>query len=174
MSRTLRLRLNKESIGTAIREAKEYREALVVKAAALSRRLAEIGVEVARVRFTEAAYDGDNDVAVHVEYDGNKAAIVASGRAVAFIEFGAGVYFPEHPSGLFAHGTYGQGKGAQPKGWIYRGDPGTGGQPVRDRHGNEKPGVYRTYGNPPAMAMWGAAEEMAAAVERIAQEVFGQ
>ena len=116
MSRIIRLKLKRDSIDAAIREVKEYREGLVVKAAALSRCLAEIGAEVARVRFTEAAYDGNNDVTVHMEFDGNKAAIVAGGEAVAFIEFGAGVYFPEHPSGLFAHGTYGQGKGAQPKG----------------------------------------------------------
>ena len=44
--------------------------------------------------------------------------------------------------------------------------------PVADRHGVEKAGVYRTYGNPPASAMFHAANEMEERVKEVAMEVL--
>ncbi len=142
-----------------------YKKELNRKVNLFVERLAEHGAEIAWKRFSEASYDGDKDVTVTVENDGNTARVVASGETVAFIEFGTGTSFPDHPSGLFEHGTYGKGQGSNPKGWVYVGEAGTGGQWLRE-------GVYRTKGNPPAMAMWTATTDMAAAISEIWREVM--
>lgn len=133
-------------------------------------RLATHGVYVAGVQYSSAIYSGLNDVTVEAEISGNKATITANGQAVLFIEFGAGILNPEHPKGAemgFMHGTYGKGKGANPKGWAYVGSPGNNSQEIR-------PGVYRTYGNPPAMAMYNSAKELKQMYVDIAKEVFGK
>lgn len=163
----IKVRLSPKGIKQAQRELQEYRKALNRRLQEFARRLAMEGYEVARLRFSSAAYDGDNDVTVRVELNGTKARIIASGKSVLFIEFGTGVLYPEHPSGEFAHGTYGKGKGKNPNGWAYRGEPGTGGKQIPGRDG-----VYRTKGNPPAEAMWGATTKMAESVERIWREVM--
>lgn len=163
----IKVRLSPKGIKQAQRELQEYRQALNSRLQEFARRLAMEGYEVARLRFSSAAYDGDNDVTVRVESNGTKARIIASGKSVLFIEFGTGVSYPEHPSGEFAHGTYGKGKGKNPNGWAYRGEPGTGGKQIPGRDG-----VYRTKGNPPAEAMWGATTKMAESVERIWREVM--
>lgn len=163
----IKVRLSQKGIKQAQRELQEYRQALNSRLQEFARRLAMEGYEVAKLRFSAAEYDGDNDVTVRVEQNGTKARIIASGKSVLFIEFGTGVAYPEHPSGEFAHGTYGKGKGKNPNGWAYRGEPGTGGKPIPGRDG-----VYRTKGNPPAEAMWGATTKMAESVERIWREVM--
>ena len=56
------------------------------------------------------------------------------------------------------HGTYGEGKGAQPWGWWY--SPADGGK-----------GVH-TYGNKPAEAMLAARNEMIEKVTQVAKEVW--
>lgn len=163
----IKVRLSPQSIKQAQKEIQEYKAALNSRLQEFAKRLAMEGYEVARMRFSTAQYDGDNDVTVRVEQNGTKARIVASGKSVLFIEFGTGVAYPEHPSGEFSHGTYGKGKGKNPNGWAYRGEPGTGGKPIPGRDG-----VYRTKGNPPAEAMWGATTKMAESVERIWREVM--
>lgn len=169
----IKVRLSPAGVKQAQKELKQYRTLLNSRLKEFARRLAEEGYQVAKLRFSSAVYDGENDVSVVLEQDGTKARIVASGKSVLFIEFGTGVAYPEHPSGMYAHGTYGSKKGANPKGWVYEGEPGTGGQPVTDRKGNVKAGVYRTKGNPPAEAMWSATTEMVAKIEQIWHEVMG-
>ena len=71
--------------------------------------------------------------------------------------------------GVGAHGSYGQGKGAGRR-WYYYGDPGNAGTyvdtvPVKGR-------LNYTSGNEPAMAMWGAVDEMASQVEATWREVW--
>ena len=126
--------------------------------------LAEIGVKEASVRFTTAMYDGVNDSSVSLEATNNGYTIVAAGHAVAFIEFGSGVYhnssepYPNpRPDGIVGIGEYGKGQGKR-KAWGYR---------------NEAGEVVVTHGNPAAMPMWYASEEMRSKIQRIAQEVFG-
>ena len=113
-----------------------------------------------------------SDIAVGVEPDGKKATVYATGQAVAFIEFGAGVAFAEHPSGMYAHGTYGRGQGTKPNGWVYKGVPGPTAQPVYNRLGEQKPDVWRTKGNPPACAMWESTAQMAASIKTVWEEVM--
>lgn len=125
--------------------------------------------EEARLRaemgFAFAEYPGDNDVEVEKTEtqsgDSYTIDITASGNAVTFIEFGTGVRYVanEHPlaaeNGMI-RGEYGQGRGASPKGWLYRGIAGNS-----DAEPSTKvPGLMHTYGNPAAMAMYNAANEM--------------
>lgn len=157
--KTLSLSLSDDSLKRAIGEVKNYRRSLDQKGRMLAKRLAEIGCKVARIRFTNAAYDGMNDVTVSVEETKNGYVIVAKGESVAFIEFGTGVYNPEHPMGAelgMIHGTYGQGKGKR-KAWGYYDDAGQ---------------LHITRGNSPAMAMYAADREILQQVSRIAKEVF--
>ena len=162
---TIKLKLSPAEIEQAKKELAEYKAELNRRLELFVRKLAEKGMTVAQLKFAAAQYDGENDVTVSMEQNGKRVRIIASGKSVAFIEFGAGVSFPEPPSGAFQHGTYGKGKGANPNGWAYKGEQGTGGQYLRD-------GVYRTKGNPPAMAMWSATEEIAAAVSDTWREVM--
>lgn len=156
-----------DGINNAIDRLERMRDDLRKKADLIARRLAEEGMDVASVIFQSAQYAGDNDVVVTVEDDGKHARVIASGKSVLFIEFGTGISFPEHESGLFAHGEYGKKRGANPKGWLYKGSQGTSGVPSY-----VAPGLYHTYGNPPAEAMWTAKEHIASIVEKVAREVL--
>lgn len=156
--------LSKSSIGEAIKELKDYKREFREKEKELVKLLAMIGVREASVRFTTAMYDGTNDTKVTLKKIKNGYAIIAKGKAVAFIEFGAGVYhntsepYPNPRSdGIVGIGEYGKGKGKQ-QAWGYK---------------NENDDLVITRGNPAAMPMWYASEEMKTAILKIAREVFG-
>ena len=164
MSKVITMSLSTSSIRDAITELKAFRASLDAKKNKLLERLGEIGVREASVRFTTAMYDGVNDSNVSLVGTNNGYAIVASGHAVAFIEFGSGVYhntgepYPDpRPEGIVGIGEYGKGYGKRQT-WVYRDDAG------------EK--VF-THGNPAAMPMWYASEEMRSKITQIAKEVFG-
>lgn len=57
----------------------------------LARRLAEIGLEEARVSYQNASLDGNEDVGVRIYEIPNGYAIEAYGEDVYFVEFGTGV-----------------------------------------------------------------------------------
>lgn len=137
--------------------------------------LGAVGITVAATEFKYAQYDGTNDVVVspHVEFIGsNEAKITAYGNAVLFIEFGTGItYTEQHPLAdelNMQRGTYGQGKGNFPT-WEYYGEPGTHGE-IKDKNDNGV--LVKTYGNPPAMAMYKADREMRKKVKWAVKEVF--
>ena len=162
--RVIRAGLSVAELEAAIQEVKAFRNSLKLKADMLIERLAEIGVREASVRFTTATYDGTNDTSVTLEPISNGYAIVAEGQAVAFIEFGSGVYhtpgepYPNaRPEGIVGIGEYGKGHGKR-QAWGYRDESGE---------------VVVTHGNPAAMPMWYASEEMRNNIAKIAQEVFG-
>ena len=162
--RIIKCTLSKESIDSAIMELKAYKQDFLKKEKQLLDGLAKIGLREASVRFTTAMYDGTNDVSVRLEEGTNGYVIVAEGEAVAFIEFGAGVYhnsgepYPNpRPEGIVNIGEYGQGKGKQ-KAWGYK---------------NENDELVITRGNPAAMPMWYASEEIKNSVLKVAKEVFG-
>lgn len=164
MAKTIKLSLSADSIDKAITEIKLYRSSLDGRKDKLLRRLAEIGAREASVRFTTAMYDGVNDSSVSLETIKDGYAIVAEGHAVAFIEFGAGVYhnqgepYPNpRPEGIVGIGEYGKGHGKR-KAWAYEDDSGE---------------LVITRGNPAAMPMWYASEEMRSNILKIAREVFG-
>ena len=156
--------LDKQDIDRAIKELKQYKRSFLEREKRLIEGLAEIGLKEASVRFTTAMYDGTNDVSVRLDGKNNRYVIVAEGKAVAFIEFGAGVYhntgepYPNpRPEGIVGIGEYGQGKGKR-KAWGYL---------------NEDAELVITRGNPAAMPMWYASEEMKNSVLKVVREVFG-
>lgn len=156
------------NIDKIIKQLETYQKTLPNKVDKLLERLATLGAFRARIDFSNAMYAGDNDVEITVEKINKGYQISASGHAVLFIEFGTSIVNPEHPQSAqfgFMHGTYGKGKGANPNGWVYVGEQGNAGRPIRD-------GVYKTMGNPPARAMWNASKDMRNEIEKIAKEIF--
>ena len=153
---------DKSSIDSAIKQLQEYKKDFLAKEQIFVKRLAEIGVSVASTGFAVADYDGTNDVTVRLEWNGNKATVIAEGESVGFIEFGTGITNPEWDnSGMDytppKHGTYGKGHGARPKGWYFTPGLGT---------------VQHTMGNLPAEAMRTARDVMIEKVTQIAREVW--
>ena len=156
--------LSAKSVEQAIRELKAFRDSLEKRKEQFIEELANIGLREAQVRFTSAMYDGVNDVEVNLETIENGYRIVAEGKAVAFIEFGAGVYYNPtepypnpRPEGIVGIGEYGKGYGKR-QAWGYPDGAG---------------GVKITHGNPAAMPMWHASEEMRNSILKIARRVFG-
>ena len=109
----------------------------------------------------------------HINQKDNTCTIIAEGKAVAFIEFGTGAHHNGYggvlPPGVGAHGSYGKGQGANRR-WYYYGESGNAGTPVKQVDGKGQ--LNYTDGNEPAMAMWGAVEEMASQVEATWREVW--
>lgn len=169
----IKVRLSDAGLRDAERQIREYKTALNQKVQELARALTDKGLDVAKVRFANAEYAGSNDVSCHVEQNGNACTIVAEGKAVAFIEFGTGAhhngYGGQLPPGVGAHGSYGKGHGAQRR-WYYYGESGNAGTPVKQVDGKGQ--LNYTSGNEPAMAMWGAVEEMTSQVEATWREVW--
>ena len=161
------LSLSQKGVQEALKQVQAYKTLLDKKCDEMVRKLADKGLEEATVRFAHAEYAGSNDMTCRVEHDKRRATIYAEGQAVAFIEFGTGVAYTEHPSGMYKHGTYGKGKGASQNGWAYKGQKGTSGTPIPGRDD-----VYRTRGNPPAEAMWEATALMARSIEEVWREVM--
>ena len=156
--------LSASSIRDGIRELKAYQKSLAAKTDKLLEELANIGVKEASIRFTTAMYDGLNDSHVTLNTIPGGYSIVAEGKAVAFIEFGAGVYhnpgepYPNpRPEGIVGIGEYGKGYGKR-QAWGFRDESGE---------------LVITHGTPAAMPMWYASEEMRDAIAKIFQGVFG-
>lgn len=151
--------LDKISVKSAIKELKKYKQWIIAKETELRIRLATLGASVASIQFSRAIYNGTNDVTVRVDNTGSVAVIYADGSAVAFIEFGSGAkYGYGHPDAArlgTGPGTYPDGKGHwdDPRGWWYG-------------HGKH------SYGNPPAMAMYQAREQVVEQLTEIARQVF--
>lgn len=171
----IKVRLSDAGLKQAEEDIRKYKTTLNQKAQEFAKALAQKGIDVATVRFANAQYAGDNDVTVERDpvQTPNGFAIVAHGKAVAFIEFGTGVmhsaYGGELPDGVGEHGTYGKENGKH-KRWYYYGDPGNAGTPVKQVDGKGQ--LNYTSGNDAAMAMWGAVEEMASQVEATWREVW--
>lgn len=162
--RVITMNLSSSSIQNAIRELKSFRDSIDAKMDKLLEELAYIGVKEASVRFTTAIYDGVNDSSVSLEPIKDGYCIKAEGRAVAFIEFGAGVYhnpgepYPNpRPAGIVGIGEYGKGYGKR-NAWGFRDESGE---------------LVITHGTPAAMPMWYASEEMRSAILKTFKEVFG-
>lgn len=160
---------SKKSINNAIKQVKAYKERLATLEKTLLRRLASIGVTNAKVYFASAInqYDGNGDIEVAYLESLNKVSIIASGEAVAFIEFGAGVYYngtgaypKELPPNIVGIGQYGKGHGKN-KAWGF----------YMEGENGEK-NVIITRGNPPAKAMYQAEIDIIEQVSDIAREVF--
>lgn len=142
----------------------EYERWINDKAQELVRRLADEGMRIAQFGFDIAVYDGVNDVKVTCEDRGEYvSAVIATGNAVLFIEFGAGYYLGYgHPEPMgYGVGTYpGQTHAFDPKGWYL------------PKAVQEETGIKHSIGNPPSMAMYNTVKELEDRLQEIASEVF--
>lgn len=168
----MKISVKLDTLDDAIKTIKKLRESLARKTDMIANRLAEIGLGTASVKFVVASYDGENDVSLSVkEIAPGHYVVQASGKSVLFIEFGTGIYNPEHPLAnelAMRHGEYGQGKGKS-RSWGYYGKPGTNGKYLKT---TTKGDVYITKGNPPAMAMYQAGQEVEETILSIVKEVL--
>lgn len=139
-----------------------------------TQKLADIGLDYATMSFQRAEYDGTNDVTVSIDTQKpNLVRVVASGKAVLFIEFGTGIYYPDdHPKAKelnMIRGEYGQKKGRN-ESWVYVGEAGSHGKVLKY---SPKGDVVRTKGNKASRSMYLTAYEVRDNIQRIAEEVFG-
>ena len=162
MKITVQLFDNK-SINRAIKRLEEYKAWIIQKEEELLTQLAWMGATRVKWVYARPQYDGDANFSVSFDVDQSVATISANGQAVAFVEFGAGVWFNDaesyplpRPDGIVGIGQYGKGKGNNPNGWWYSKD------------GNSR----YTRGNPPAMAFYKAKVEIEESIGNVAREVF--
>lgn len=146
----------------------DYERKLDQKNKQMLDKIADVGVNTAESGFMSARYDGERSITVNKQFEGSAVYVVASGEAVAFIEFGTGASFPdEHPLSTqpwMRHGSWstsemGKGHWDEKRGWWY--DIGDG------EYAN-------THGNPANMCMYNAAVDMKSRAVDIAKEVFGK
>ena len=161
VKRKIHIRLNDSSLERAINDLKAYKQRIEDKTDMVLKRLALLGFQGANVRFQTAAFEPDShnfEIDIQsTETGGWK--IIANGKDVCFIEFGAGVYYNgsdsypgDRPPGIVGIGEYGKGKGKQEY-WFY------------------SQGRY-TRGTPANAPMFYTAQEMRKNIMRIAREVF--
>lgn len=173
MSQPINVSLSIPAYDSLIRKVEDLGNWQYDRAIVFADRLAQEGMEIASVKFSQAVYDGTNDVSVTVEPRGNNVrAVVATGGATLFIEFGTGVTYPDdHPEAEelgMKRGEYGQGHGKQHS-WGYYGDPGTNGVLKEKKNGGF---VVITHGNPANMPMYETVKELQDRLTEIAKEVF--
>lgn len=161
MKKTKTIQLNADSIGDFINYLKDKKKWLEKKRDEICEKLANIGLEKARVKFSQAKYDGINDTVVQLKKIKNGYVVRAKGENVLFIEFGAGItYGYGHPDvQKYGPGTYPNGKGHwnDPKGWYVP----------------KSKGGYHTFGNPPNAPMYNTMKELEEDVLKIVKEVLG-
>lgn len=173
MSQTINVPLSIPAYDSLIRKIEDLGNWQSDRAIVFADRLAQEGMEIASIKFSQAVYDGTNDVSVTVEPRGNNVrAVIATGGATLFIEFGTGVTYPDnHPEAGelgMKRGEYGQGHGKQHS-WGYYGDPGTNGVLKEKKNGGF---VVITHGNPANMPMYETVKELQDRLTEIAKEVF--
>jgi len=163
----MEITINIGNLDKAIKDLEAYKKSLDDNVSKLVSKVTEYGKDEAMLNFSNAHYDGTNDVKVTSKAHGHEGEITADGQAVLFIEFGTGIYHNESETyGRdlgYGYGTYGP-KGFQ-RGWGYFGDPGTDGI-------QRKSGVVITRGNAANKCMYNAMKGMQRNARRIAREVF--
>lgn len=164
----IKMSLSVSSIEKAIKELETYKAGLERKAKEICKRLAAIGVDIAKASYDATDYDGTKDVSVTVEPTEYGCRILANGASVLFLEFGSGArYGGGHPlnsefgmgPGTWSDGPNGKGHWDDPNGWYLPKSAGQGRS-------------QKSYGNYPAMGMYEAAKEMRNQIAAIAREVF--
>ena len=166
--------LSQSSIQNAIKALQSYQDSLTYKCQLLVEKLAEKGVEIARVQIADldAIFTSELLQSVHSEYKGSVKgggvwAVVADSKHAAFVEFGTGVIGKANPY-----------KGALPKSvdWQY-----ASGKTIRQladgRYGwfyeGKDGNWYFTEGMPSRPFMYNTANELRSIIVSTAKEVFG-
>lgn len=151
-------------------DIERYNDSLTYKCQMLVQRLAQIGVEVARVQIADfdAIFTTELLQSIHSEYGGaikNGAVyfVVASSGHAIFVELGTGIVGEKSPYPGPIQATYAQGSTIHltkdgKYGWFYPGDDGR---------------WYFTEGMPSRPFMYNTTLELMAQIPRIAKEIFG-
>lgn len=163
-----------KSIQNAIKALRDYENSLTYKCRLIAEKLAEKGVEVARVQIAnlDAIFTSELIQSVHSEYvglvkGGGIWAVVAGTDHAAFVEFGTGIVGQQSPyKGELPEGVtwqYASGKTIRQLadgryGWFYPDDEGN---------------WYFTEGMPSRPFMYNTAMELRSIVTETAREVFG-
>jgi hypothetical protein len=172
--------LSLSSIESLQKELKKYSDNLTAKCEEVVRRLAEIGLEEAEKHFSEAGFTYDekgiesgsdvehySEIKVTTLHGYSHADLIVSGNEIAFIEFGAGVYYngavgqSPNPDGQklgMVIGSYGEGHGKQNV-WGYYTESGE---------------LVLTHGTKATMPMYNATMRMYEDAPKIVREVFGK
>ena len=157
------IRVTLDNIPQAQKYLREYSSKLDSRLERFKEALAQIGVQEASLRFMGAVYDSEKNISVYSVRETGKVLVCAEGIPVAFIEFGAGVFYNsdgsyplKRPAGISGIGEYGKGYGKRPA-WGYY----------------DTNNVLKiTRGTPAAMPMYYASKAMHARIAAIAKEVF--
>lgn len=165
MSRILEVELSQAGLEKAARWLENYAKGHIPKSAnELVGKMCQEGEAFAIMEETHID-TGETVSTIHGYRNGNKGVIVAGGSAI-WIEFGTGVARNTgtgHPRagelGMSPWGTYGQGKGASPNGWWYKGDDGK---------------YHHTYGMPMTPFMYNTAQMMRKDAPKWAKEIFSK
>ena len=155
--------LDSVSIRQTVNELKKERTVIKRCVNDVCMRLAEIGMRQANTDFASVPYQGEKDYTLTVEPLKDGAKLSATGETVYFLEYGSGAYQPsyagETPLGLergsWSLSEKGKGHWDDPNGWYVS-------------HG------VKSWGNPPANAMYHAEEEIKRNADRVIQEVLNQ
>lgn len=166
--------LSVSSIRQLQKDLEKYRDSLEYKAALLAEKLAERGVEIARVQVSslDAVFTRELLSSIHSEYKGSQKggaifAVVADSDHAAFVEFGTGIIgqespypyeLPEGVSWQYASGKTIRQLADGRYGWFYPKD----GQ------------WYFTEGMPSRPFMYQTSMELMREVVKAAKEVFGK
>ena len=169
--KVITMSLSEKSIQNAIQELRAYQNSLTYKCQLLAEKLAEKGVEIARVQIADldAIFTSELISSVHVEYEGSTKgggiwAVIAGTDHAAFVEFGTGIVGQQSPyHGKLPEGVswqYASGKTIHQisdgrYGWFYQDDNGD---------------WWFTEGMPSRPFMYLTANEI---VTQTAKEVFG-
>lgn len=180
MSKVIKMTLSEKSIQNAIKEIRKYQQEFQTKLETFTTELAKVGIPVINENMEKAAFTVDSNGilsgaetshtvdTVRVDSSDGKVQVnlVVHGHDVAFIEFGAGVYYngakgsSPHPNGEklgFTIGSYGLGHGAR-KIWGYYDESGA---------------LVLTHGVAATMPIYRAYLELLQQYAAIAKRVFG-
>ena len=165
---------SQSSIQNAIKALQSYQDSSTYKCQLLAEKLAEKGVEIARVQIADldAVFTSELLQSVHSEYKGSVKgggvwAGVTDSKHAAFVEFGTGIIGKANPyKGALPEGVdwqYASGKTIRQLadgryGWFYKGKDGN---------------WYFTEGMPSRPFMYNTANELRSIIVSTAKEVFG-
>nr|DAN64134.1 MAG TPA: tail component protein [Bacteriophage sp.] len=162
------------SVQNAIKALQSYQDSLTYKCQLLAEKLAEKGVEIARVQIADldAIFTSELLQSVHSEYKGSIKgggvwAVVADSSHALYVELGTGIIGKANPyKGTLPEGVdwqYASGKTIRQLadgryGWFYQGKDGN---------------WYFTEGMPSRPFMYNTANELRSIIVSTAKEVFG-
>lgn len=102
--KVITMSLSEKSVQNAIRELRAYQNSLTYKCQLLAEKLAEKGVEIARVQIADldAIFTSELISSIHAEYEGSTKGggiwvVIAGTDHAAFVEFGTGIVGQQSP-----------------------------------------------------------------------------